>query len=114
MRKLTRMAAVAAGIAAAGASTVLIGAGSAQAAVPNGCIESRQLTSVTVTCPGTTNWYAPIDVDCVGVYLTYGLGPGAGPYTQLYFGNLSQGVTGTCVGGYPNTGLGIVTGVRVR
>lgn len=111
--KLTRVVPAAFGIALAASTTaVFAGSGAAQA-VPPGCVETRNLTSVTVHCPGTTDMYRGVDVDCVGVYLTYGLGPGVGPYTQRYFGNLSEGLTAPCVGGYPNTGLGVVTGVRV-
>ncbi|MCM6776602.1 hypothetical protein NDR87_23040 [Nocardia sp. CDC159] len=115
MTNRKRRTAAAFGVAAVGAATVVIGSGPAHAAAPQGCVENRQLTAATVTCPGLPpDWGAEVDVDCVGVFLTYGLAPGVGRYTQLGFGSASRGVTVACIGGDPNRGLGIVTDVRVR
>ncbi|WP_378731224.1 hypothetical protein [Nocardia brasiliensis] len=95
----------------AAAVTVLGSTGTASA---QDCTFDRQLTSATVTCAADPARWGIVDITCVGPYLTYGFGPGLGPYHQWAFGNLSQGVTVPCIGGYPNMGLGILTDVRLR
>ena len=98
---------------AVAATMVTTGSGAA-AAEPGACSFNRQSTSATVTCPAAPPRWGTVDVQCVGAYLTYGWGFQVGPYWQWSFGNLTEGVTVTCLNGYPNTGLGIVTEVRLR
>ncbi|MGW0179214.1 hypothetical protein [Nocardia sp. NPDC003345] len=96
------------------AATMTTAWSGAAAADPGACTFDRRLTGVTVTCPAAPPRWGTVDVGCTGAYLTYGLGFHVGPYRQWSFGNLSRGVTVTCLNGYPNTGLGIVTDVGLR